>query len=669
MMDARADVVVGYQPKSGADVFGGFTVAEAIHPRHFSCHLKLKDSLSDLAEALASSGRTAMGIVDDKDSVVGMATVNDVMRAYFEGVPAARGLVEWLASGEARAPQRLLRRLEVKPTALLAEVAAKMVANAVAGDCACHHILVKDEDGRLHGVVSSHDLVRAFCHRDTWKQHPLFPDLFLPTDAREEVANAMVQDIMKPRSRVFTCEPSDTMRVALKTLLVTQQNCVIVVDDDAGICGLVTPRDIVKAFADVIDLEMSVAEWMKSRPSHMEHKTIPGETRVMDAAEAMTKFEVDHLVVVTQEGSEALGILSSLDVVLQSKARELVLPVPVWQGPSVGDALRQHSSHALCTKATPLGRICARLVDADQTSIIVQVNEAYEVFGLLTESDLVRAFINGHGQTTPLGDILPNPECRHKVVPVYLQVTPTAHLVEAGAIMLSSTEPGRACHHLAVRAVTGGWLGVFSALDVARALHNLSTQLDLAKAGLDNLTVEAIMKPTDIIPTCHPSEPIKDALSKLDVFSQSAVMIVEGDQVFGLITPRCAVEAIARGVLPDTTVEDWLKTRRIPEGPREVLRDASVKQAADIMTKHALHHLLVVREPGSKPVGVLSALDLVRSLVSTHHRFPFLTLGWLRQLGVPASFAERPTPTKRVADVAAEGEPVTKSRKAEECGA
>eukprot|EP00932_Pfiesteria_piscicida_P019922 SRR837773.6743.p3 GENE.SRR837773.6743~~SRR837773.6743.p3 ORF type:complete len:138 (-),score=46.67 SRR837773.6743:59-424(-) len=119
-------------------------------------------------------------------------------------------------------------------------------------------------------------------------------------------------------------------------------------------------------------------------------------------------------------------------------------------------------------------------------------------------------------------------------------------------------------------------------------------------------------------------------------------------------------------------VSDWVRTKETFEVLREVPASSSVKDAISTMCAHCLHHLLVVQRPGGRPVGILSALDVVRGVVSLHEHCPFLSLGWLRHLGVLTSFslqapAESLPKHKHAAPV--EGPPPAKARRIEELGA
>eukprot|EP00932_Pfiesteria_piscicida_P003898 SRR837773.13806.p1 GENE.SRR837773.13806~~SRR837773.13806.p1 ORF type:complete len:242 (+),score=82.25 SRR837773.13806:341-1066(+) len=241
-------------------------------------------------------------------------------------------------------------------------------------------------------------------------------------------------------------------------------------------------------------------------------------------------------------------------------------------------------------------------------------------------------------------------------------------------MMLRTVQLGRGCHHLVVRDVSGVWIGVVSALDVARALRQLPSKLEAARLGVDVVPVQAVMKPVEDVPTCSTEDLLKDVLDRFEAFEQNAVMVKgEASSVVGLITPRCAMQALAAGTSPAMTVGEWMRTRQMQTGPREVQQSISIMDAAAAMAKFNLHHLLVVDVIGGEPVGVLSALDVVRGVVSVHHQCPFLSLAWLRRLNVPTSFAPQDFAVrqeKRLAGEAADGESPSKTvRRAEELGA
>ncbi|CAE8640626.1 unnamed protein product [Polarella glacialis] len=530
----------------------------------------------------------------------------------------------------------MLQRLTVKPTQTLSEVATKMVSNALAGDCACHHVLAQEDDGRFLGVISSQDLVCALCSPEMWESHPCYPDMFAPPDAAEATTSMTILDVMKHRDSVFTCPPSDTFKDVLKVLLLTRQNSVIIMDDQ-GVHGIITPRDAVRAFASRFDSNALVSVWLEKQPTGITLRLIESDARLLDAAQIMTAQSFDHLVVVLRGTMEAVGILSSLDILLCTKARTpLLRSVPLWLGPSVGEVLSQHahlSSSSMCPAGTSLGEVAELLLTTGRTSAMIELSGKTPMLGLLTENDIVRAYDDGWPRNSAFEGWLTATEFQRPSVPPHLLVPPGMPLTDAASLMLSAAEPGRPCHHLVVKAATGGWLGVFSSLDVARALQSLSSELDKARVGADQTTVDVVMKPVATVPTCRAGATIRDALCELDIFGQNAVLVADGNGKSHLITPRCALQALAEGVPQDRSVAAWIQSRRVSDGaPREILLGSKLSEAAAIMVAHCLHHLLVMEASGGGPAGVLSSLDVVRGIASINYCCPFASLGWLRTL-------------------------------------
>mmetsp|Transcript_43490 Transcript_43490/g.114627 ORF Transcript_43490/g.114627 Transcript_43490/m.114627 type:complete len:681 (+) Transcript_43490:129-2171(+) len=637
--EAELEDVHSPQPMgSGKDVFGGLTVSWVTgYLKMEGCELRSTSTIGDLAQALAASDRTAMAVVDKDGRLLGLATVVDVMRAYVEGTPLEQHLADWLASAAARAPPQKLQRLLVQPSASLAEVAEKMVANAVAGDCACHHIVVQEDSGRFHGVVSSLDLVNGLCHYEMWRHHPLLQE-------DEAEPTLFVRHVMKQRDHIFTCTPKSTMKDAAKELLLTNQGSILILDD-LGLSGIITQRDLVKAFAAGVSGSVTVDHWLYGQSPSVKDRIIDSGAKLVDAANLMTTRRLEHLVVCQPGETEVVGTLSSLDVLLRTRANTpLLRSMPLWLGPTVGEVLdsHHHLTH-ICPRGATLGEAAELLDNSGASSLIARIGAHGSNLGLLTENGLLRACVDGWSSKADVEDWMAATEFQHAAVPLHLQVPPSMPLTEAASLMLSAAEPGRTCHHLVVRALAGTWLGVFSALDIARAIQSLASELDIARTGATETPVGAIMKLEETMPKCRPTDSLGSALGTLDKFCQNAALVVDdAGEVLGLITPRCAIQAISIGFSMDRSVADWFAVRPAGEGPREVLINTPLKDAAAIMTAHVLHHLLVAEAPGARPVGVLSSLDLARGIVSANYHCPFLSLGWLQLFGASASFAQGP---------------------------
>lgn len=111
----------------------------------------------------------------------------------------------------------------------------------------------------------------------------------------------------------------------------------------------------------------------------------------------------------------------------------------------------------------------------------------------------------------------------------------------------------------------------------------------------------------------------------------AALVVDDDDCIRGIVTSKCALQAVAENASLDCSVATWLQNRRdcSIEGPREVAPDTRLIDAADIMMTNCVHHLVVTEPMGYSPIGVFSSLDLVRSIVSASLRCPFESMGRL----------------------------------------
>mmetsp|Transcript_40824 Transcript_40824/g.117271 ORF Transcript_40824/g.117271 Transcript_40824/m.117271 type:complete len:671 (-) Transcript_40824:163-2175(-) len=619
------------------DAFGDLTVGQIIGRGAIGCKLRLHYDLGDAASALAASGRTAAVVADSEGGLVGLLTENDVMRAYFEGALPSNHLGDWFDSGMARGSDFLVRKLIVRPCTPLSEVAERIVANLVSGDCACHHVVVEEDDGQLFGVLSSLDMVQALCHPEVWNGRPMGAP---PSPLAEAATKMTVKDIMKPQDDVFTCPPSSTMKEVCKVLLMTQQNSALIVDAQ-GIYGIVTPRDAVRAFAEGIESSVSIAEWLQTLQPSAGPRLVESETCLADAAVLMTTHGLHHLVVVAPETAEAIGTLSSLDLALCTKARtSSSRPSPQWGGPTVGELVTQEwHLTAVCNKGATLREAATILASSGRTSTALALADETSSPRLLTEHDIMRAFVDGWAPDATAESWLltkPNPETS---IPQHVVVPRSVRLVEAAWLMLSAPKPGvDPCHHLVVKCTKGtggGWLGVFSALDIARGLAGIDSELEAAKTGADQTRVSVVMKTLESVPTCKPEDTLQHAMGRMISARQSAIMVMRSDGQFDLITPRSALQALAAGIPPDCVVGEFVSSRAFmsysgaDEGPREIGPELSLLEAAAIMTQSSMHHLIVKDPKTSRLVGILSSLDLVRAVASIRSKRPFASLGWL----------------------------------------
>ncbi|MSP40105.1 MAG: CBS domain-containing protein [Deltaproteobacteria bacterium] len=92
-----------------------------------------------------------------------------------------------------------------------------------------HHLLVAEPDGRLAGVLSDRDILRA--------------------EGCYDSDSTLVADLMV--SQVFTVQAQTPLSEAVELVLDHRLNCLPVVDDSGKICGIITTTDILNAFKNL----------------------------------------------------------------------------------------------------------------------------------------------------------------------------------------------------------------------------------------------------------------------------------------------------------------------------------------------------------------------------------------------------------------------------------
>lgn len=95
------------------------------------------------------------------------------------------------------------------------------------------HILIVDEDERLHGVVSDRDVLRALARTPNWN-------------------NKSISEIMT--TDPITVTPDAPISVAVNALLAARINCLPVIGPDGRVCGILTSTDLLKAYEQVQSL-------------------------------------------------------------------------------------------------------------------------------------------------------------------------------------------------------------------------------------------------------------------------------------------------------------------------------------------------------------------------------------------------------------------------------
>jgi CBS domain-containing protein len=117
---------------------------------------------------------------------------------------------------------------------------------------------------------------------------------------------------------------------------------------------------------------------------------------------------------------------------------------------------------------------------------------------------------------------------------------------------------------------------------------------------------------------CTPDATLREVASLMTDAVVHCVVVVEapGDRaaLWGVVTDLDLVAAATVRSLDDQRAGGTAMTPAITAFPHE-----SLGTAAERMTTHGVSHLVVVDDVRGRPVGVVSTLDLVRSLTRVQH--------------------------------------------------
>ncbi|CAE8700204.1 unnamed protein product [Polarella glacialis] len=291
--------------ESGVGGSAGSTVADILNQQG-TVVCPAAASMGFVPGLLISSGRTAAAVVDEEGSLVGAVTENDLLNAFVEGWHWDYPVDAWLRTGKARLPSSLVQMLTVHPSTSLFEAAVRMRAQAM-GDFASRHLLVRDEDGSLLGILSSLDLARAVCSLGPTRDGLV-----------QAIRGQKVGEVMKTRAILPTLPGSATLEEAFGTLMSSKQNCLLLASDKAegpGVVDVITPRDVLRAIVERIPMSAVARSWLHGAQRSLWPRMVQADTSLVDAAATMAANSIHHLVVVSPISSEVvIGVLSSSDL-------------------------------------------------------------------------------------------------------------------------------------------------------------------------------------------------------------------------------------------------------------------------------------------------------------------------------------------------------------------
>ena len=137
-----------------------------------------------------------------------------------------------------------------------------------------------------------------------------------------------------------------------------------------------------------------------------------------------------------------------------------------------------------------------------------------------------------------------------------------------------------------------------------------------APRDLTEITVAEAMHPGVV--TCPLETSLRDVARMMALYRIHAVVAygednddVEGPGLWGVVSDLDLVRAAVPGRLEDLSARGTAVTPALTIGP-----DDTLQHAAQLMSEHDLTHLVVVEPERKTPLGVLSTLDVARSLVA-----------------------------------------------------
>jgi CBS domain-containing protein len=108
---------------------------------------------------------------------------------------------------------------------------------------------------------------------------------------------------------------------------------------------------------------------------------------------------------------------------------------------------------------------------------------------------------------------------------------------------------------------------------------------------------------TEAAVTDRPGDSLEQAARKMWQQQTGSLLVLEGNDLVGIVTERDVLKAVATGMALDTPISAVMSKDLITVGP-----GTSLREAAGIMTEKWIRHLPVL--DGGKLVGIVSQRDL-----------------------------------------------------------
>jgi CBS domain-containing protein len=139
---------------------------------------------------------------------------------------------------------------------------------------------------------------------------------------------ALVRDYMSPN--VITIHQEHSVLDAARRMIDRNVSSLAVTDEQNKIIGILTERDIARAVTNQVPPSRTTTGDLMTRPV----LTIMKDSTIEDAAKAMSKSKIRHLVVKDPNSREAIGIITITDLARYLKRNmplEEVTDSEVWE--------------------------------------------------------------------------------------------------------------------------------------------------------------------------------------------------------------------------------------------------------------------------------------------------------------------------------------------------
>ncbi|CAE8586764.1 unnamed protein product, partial [Polarella glacialis] len=536
-------------------------------------------TLADLAQLLLSTGHSAAAVISEGEFKRSISE-QDILLGYLKGTPWDLKVGEWL------------RGLGPEETAV-------------------------DTGGWRRGQLDAS--IRLGLPADPVKN-------FLGKEGQEEgnfAGDATVSQIMEPVNSLPVCDHCCTVQELLQALLRSPGSPAgaALETDGRRLLGLCRAADVLWAFCQHVDLGEKMWKRLAVRCDlhGLSCHAMAADTPLRSAALAMGHASearavsdsfLPHLLAYQPGGKALVGVLSPQQLLSSSwegtgrspselEPHQLEAPKAWLQHhpTTVGDVVAQRQT-PFCFANESLGEACDDLAKSGRTAAIVLGATSGAMRGVLTENDILQAFVNGESWDRIIDSWLRGDDAR---LPGFVD----------------------RCH-----------FRLLSALDIALGL----TTSDSAELGGPPVVSQA-MKPRRFVVTCTAEDSLADAFFALADSRQNCALVAgaedfgagEGGEhllkgpagvaICGVVTVADIVRAVSMhkaGKCSHTSLGCWRLGLGMSSCGRSIAAESSLAAAALAMAQHGVHHLLVVgglsgevQQQQQQVLGVISALDIV----------------------------------------------------------